>query len=99
AATATALEALYGVDTGIDLGQMLPLARLAESLVGWPIPWNEPVVGSGVFEQAWSDEYEMEADVDRLVHGSLEPSLVGGRRIRQISFSTGPFGMWAKLRD
>ena len=49
AATTMALNALYGVKTGIDLSKLTPLARLAEKIVGYEIAWNHPVTGREVF--------------------------------------------------
>lgn len=99
AGTAAALEVLYGVDTGIDLSQMMGLSEIASKLMGIEIPWNEPVVGWGIFEGAGADEYEMEADFDRLIHASIEPAVVGGRRVRRVGVTTGPLGMWQMLRE
>jgi len=97
AATATALEVLYGVPTGIDLAQMAGLSRLAAALTGWPIPWNEPVLGSGVLEQSNADEYEQEDKFDELIHSSLVAATVGAVRKRRIGATTGPLNMWDKL--
>ena len=94
---AAALEALYGVGTGIDLSKMVELSKLAEQLVGIAVPGSEPVVGSQIFESASEDEYEMEANFDRLIHGSIEPSLVGGTRDVRVGVSSGPLGMSNKL--
>ena len=99
AGTVAALEILYGVDTGIDLAQLMGLSEMASKLMGIEIPWNEPVVGWGIYEGSGADEYEMEADFDRLIHASVEPAVLGGRRIRRIGVTTGPLGMWQTLRD
>ena len=99
AATATALEALYGVSTGIDLSQMAALSQLAATLTGWPVPWNEPVLGSGVLEQSNADEYEQEDKFDELIHSSLVVERLGAVRKRRIGVTTGPLNMWDKLDE
>jgi isopropylmalate/homocitrate/citramalate synthase len=99
AGTATALEALYGVDTGIDLSRMSHIAKLAETLTGWEVPWNEPVLGSGILVHSSGDEYEQEQKFDHLIHGSLQFDVVGAKPLRQIGVATGPLNMWDKLTD
>jgi isopropylmalate/homocitrate/citramalate synthase len=49
AATALALEPLYGIPTGIDLARLTPLARLGEEVTGYQLAWNHPVTGRDVF--------------------------------------------------
>jgi isopropylmalate/homocitrate/citramalate synthase len=93
AACATALEALYGVDTGIDLAQMDDLSKHAEAMTHWPVAWSEPLVGSGCLESANADEYEMEAEFDELIHSSIVAETVGARRRRRVGSTTGPLGM------
>ncbi len=99
AGTATALEALYGVDTGIDLSKMYAIAQLAAKLTGWEVPWSEPVLGSATLLHSSADEYEQEQKIDDLVHGSLIFDVVGARARRQIGRATGPLNMWDKLED
>ncbi len=54
AETVLALEALYGIRTGIRLERLTELARLVADRVGVPLPVRRPVVGPDVFiaEQA-----------------------------------------------
>lgn len=99
AGTATALEALYGVHTGIDLSKMTRIAELAAKLTGWDVPWSEPVLGSATLLHSSADEYEQEQKIDDLVHGSLLFEVVGARARRQIGRATGPLNMWDKLRE
>jgi isopropylmalate/homocitrate/citramalate synthase len=44
-----ALEALYGVDTGIRLDMLPELSRLVEEITGIPTGYFKPVVGRGAF--------------------------------------------------
>lgn len=99
AATAVALEALYGVSTGIQLNQMAHIARLGATLTGLAVPWNEPVLGSAIFETAGADEYEQEARFDALIHSAITAELVGAEPAAGIGATTGPLGMWEKLSE
>ena len=99
AATAVALEALYGAHTGIDLSRMMHIARLGEKFTGVPLPWSEPVLGSGSLEASGADEYLQEAKFDPLIHCALEPHLVGAEHVRKLGASTGPMGMRDKLLE
>ncbi|MDR1018345.1 MAG: hypothetical protein LBM02_06550 [Lachnospiraceae bacterium] len=47
--TVMALEALYGVDTGIDLSKLKSLSKLVEKLSRKPVPETYPIVGDGIF--------------------------------------------------
>lgn len=46
---AVALEVLYGVSTGIDLGQIQSLSKLVEEVYGVPVSANAPIVGDSMF--------------------------------------------------
>jgi isopropylmalate/homocitrate/citramalate synthase len=97
AAVATALEALYGIPTGIRLSAMVPLARFAEELTGQALPDHHPLTGRRVFEAVGSDEYVQEYKYDSLIHCCVDPSLVGNARAPVLSHETGPFTMWDVL--
>ncbi len=99
AGTATALEVLYGVPTGIDLSRLVPLTQLAAQLSGVPTTWNEPVLGSGTLEHSSADEYEQEEKIDRLIHGSLAPATVGASPRRRLGVVSGPLNTWDKLDE
>jgi isopropylmalate/homocitrate/citramalate synthase len=99
AGMAVALEALYGVPTGIDLSRMARISAMAARLTGVPVPWNEPVLGSGALESSGADEYEQEQLFDPLIHGALMPELVGAHRLHRIGATTGPLGMGTKLEE
>lgn len=81
--TVLALEALYGLDTGIKLDQLCHLAKLVEKIIAVPIHPNKPVVGAHTFlcEQA---PIAMEALRERISgQSALSPfaaSLVGQRK-------------------
>ncbi len=99
AATAVALEALYGVKTGIKLDHMHGLAQHGARLTGFPIAWNEPILGSAILETAGADEYEQEAKFDPLIHSAVTAEMFGAKHISGIGVTTGPLGMWDKLEE
>ena len=45
----TALEMLYGIDTGIDLSKLYELSKYIEEISGVPLPYNKPIVGRNTF--------------------------------------------------
>jgi isopropylmalate/homocitrate/citramalate synthase len=94
------MEVLYGVDTGVDLAQLTPLSRLAESLMGQSRPGDWPVTGREVFDYGNDgDEYAQEFKVDSLIHMSLVPHVVGNEAHRRIGLTSGPWTMWDKLDE
>lgn len=97
AATTMALNALYGVETGIILERLTPLARLAEDVVGYRLAWNHPVTGREVFNWGGTEFVIQELKVDPLVHWCIEPALVGNERRWDITFDSGPYTMLDKL--
>ena len=97
AATTMALNALYGVKTGIDLSKLTPLARLAEKIVGYEIAWNHPVTGREVFNWGGTEFVIQELKVDPLIHWCIEPSMVGNERRWDVTFDSGPYTMLDKL--
>lgn len=97
AATALALEALYGVETGLILDKLTPLARLGEELTGYKLAWNTPVTGTDVYNWGGTEFVIQELKVDPLVHWCIEPNLVGNERRWNITFDSGPYTMLDKL--
>jgi isopropylmalate/homocitrate/citramalate synthase len=97
AATALALEALYGVDTGLVLQKLTPLARLAEDVTGYKVAWNNPVTGTDVHNWGGTEFVIQELKIDPLIHWPIEPTLVGNERRWDITFDSGPYTMLDKL--
>jgi isopropylmalate/homocitrate/citramalate synthase len=93
AATALAFEALYGVRTGIELGQLTALARAGEALTGYDVAWNHPVTGRQAFGWGGMDIITQETVVDPLLHNSIEPGLVGNERQVPLTLDTGGYTM------
>jgi isopropylmalate/homocitrate/citramalate synthase len=93
AATALAFEALYGVQTGIELSQLTALARAGEALTGYHVAWNYPVTGRQAFGWGGMDIITQETVVDPLLHNCVEPSLVGNQRQVPLTLDTGGYTM------
>jgi isopropylmalate/homocitrate/citramalate synthase len=75
AEVAAALEVLYGVNTGIKLGNLTHLARFVEDLTGAPLAANHPITGVRAFEYA--EEAMAEEELYAPVHKSVNPELFG----------------------
>ena len=97
AATALALEALYGVVTGIEMHRLTPLARLAEEVTGYKVAWNNPVTGPEVHNWGGTEFVIQELKIDPLIHWPIEPTFVGNERRWDITFDSGPYTMLDKL--
>jgi isopropylmalate/homocitrate/citramalate synthase len=97
AATAMALEALYGVDTGLKLDRLTQLARLGEEVTGYKVAWNNPVTGPEVHNWGGTEFVIQELKIDPLIHWPIEPTLVGNERRWDITFDSGPYTMLDKL--
>ncbi len=98
AAVVTILEGMYGVDTGIDLGRLVAISRLAEELTGYAVSPHQPIVGRDVFEIT-GEGYVQEFKVDPLIHCALVPEAFGNRHVLKVTERCGPFTMWDKLDD
>jgi isopropylmalate/homocitrate/citramalate synthase len=96
-ATAAAFEALYGVSTGIDMGELTALARAGEELTGYHVAWNHPVTGRAAFNWGGMDIITQETAVDMLLHNCLEPTLVGNQRSVPFTPFSGPYTLADKL--
>jgi isopropylmalate/homocitrate/citramalate synthase len=100
AETACALEALYGVPTGIALDKLTSVAHTVANITGEPVRPLQPLVGTEVFDVgATGDEYAQEFKIDELFHFAVTPSTVGNARHLVISATTGPWTVWDKLDE
>ncbi|MEV6344235.1 hypothetical protein [Actinoplanes sp. NPDC051851] len=99
AVTATAFESLYGVSTGIHLGELTGLARAGEELTGLRLARNHPITGEHAFDWGGMDLITQETAVDPLLHNCLAPELVGNRRHRPVTGSSGPYTLTDRLTD
>ncbi len=92
------LEALYGIDTGIDTSRLYEASLLVEKLSGVPIGVHKPVVGHNAF----SHESGIHADgviKHALTYEPIQPESIG--RHRQFIFGkhTGSAAVEEKLRS
>ena len=77
-AVAMALEALYGVDTGLRLDLLPELCGLVEQISGLPNGYFKPIVGEGAFHyEQWSPMAAFEAAGERRYAYPFEPEVVG----------------------
>jgi isopropylmalate/homocitrate/citramalate synthase len=75
AEVAAALEVLYGIDTGIEMGYLTHLARYVEDLTGAKLAANHPITGTRAFEYA--EEAIAEEELYAPVHKSVNAELFG----------------------
>ena len=80
----TALELLYDVDTGVDLGKLFRLSQMVEKAFAMPIQFHKPIIGENAFS------YEMDENVkmmltDPIVNEPFPPEIVG----RETTFHMG----------
>jgi isopropylmalate/homocitrate/citramalate synthase len=96
---AMALEALYGVHTGIRLEKMTELARLVEDISGVRLPASYPITGAGVHNWGGTEIVVQELKVEPLLHWVYEPSVVGGRKEWTVNRTTGMWSVQDKLDE
>jgi isopropylmalate/homocitrate/citramalate synthase len=72
----TALELLFNIDTGVDLGKVYRLSQLAEKAFASPIQFNKPIVGDGIFAHEVDQELE-EMQAHPLLFEPFPPEIVG----------------------
>ncbi len=73
---ATALELLYNIDTGIDLGRVYRLAQSAGKAFALPLQFHKPIVGDGIFTHEVDQELE-EMKAHPLLFEPFPPQIVG----------------------
>jgi len=79
-----ALELLYDVDTGVDLGKLYRLSQMVEKAFALPIQFHKPVIGDNSFS------YEMDESLKAMVENPIigepfPPEIVG----REMEFHLG----------
>lgn len=84
----TALELLYNIDTGLDLGKLYRLAQLVEKAFALPIQFHKPIIGETAFY------YEMDENLRAMVanpilYDPFPPEIVGRENNYQIGRYTG----------
>jgi 2-isopropylmalate synthase len=73
---ATALELLYNIDTGVDLGRVYRLAQSAGKAFALPIQFHKPIIGDGIFTHEVDQELE-EMQAHPLLFEPFPPQIVG----------------------
>jgi 2-isopropylmalate synthase len=73
---ATALELLYNIDTGVDLGRVYRLSQLAGKAFALPIQFHKPIIGDGIFAHEVDQELE-EMQAHPLLFEPFPPEIVG----------------------
>lgn len=96
---AVALEMLYGVRTGIDLGKLTALARLVEDISGVEVAAAHPVTGRGTHNWGGTEIVVQELKVEPLLHWAYEPSLVGGEKEWIVNRTSGMWTLQDKLEQ
>jgi D-citramalate synthase len=84
----TALELLYNIDTGVDLGKIYRMAQSAEKAFALPIQFHKPIIGENIFT------HEVEEDVEEmmahpLVFEPFPPEIVGRETTIFVGRNTG----------
>jgi isopropylmalate/homocitrate/citramalate synthase len=72
----TALELLYNIDTGVDLGRVYRLSQSTEKAFAMPIQFHKPIVGDGIFAHEVDQELE-EMQAHPLLFEPFPPEIVG----------------------
>jgi isopropylmalate/homocitrate/citramalate synthase len=73
---ATALELLYNIDTGVDLGRVYRLAQSAGKALALPVQFHKPIIGDGIFTHEVDQELE-EMQAHPLLFEPFPPQIVG----------------------
>jgi 2-isopropylmalate synthase len=73
---ATALELLYNIDTGVDLGRVYRLAQSTGKAFALPLQFHKPIIGDGIFAHEVDQELE-EMQAHPLLFEPFPPQIVG----------------------
>ena len=84
----TAVELLYNINTGIDMGKIYRLAQSAEKAFALPIQFHKPIIGENIFTHEVEEEAE-EMMAHPLVFEPFPPEIVGRETIIFIGRNTG----------
>jgi homocitrate synthase NifV len=93
-----ALEALYGVATGVDLTKLTGLSRLFEEMARWLTPKDKPLVGDYAFTDA-SDTHSFLMQADPLLFAPVRPELVGNQRRSHLDLKSGINTLRMRLKE
>jgi homocitrate synthase NifV len=93
-----ALEALYGVTTGVDSTKLNGLSKLFEEMSSWPTPKDKPLVGDYAFTDA-SDTHSFLMQADPLLFAPVRPELVGNERRSHLDLKSGIHTLRMRLKE
>jgi isopropylmalate/homocitrate/citramalate synthase len=93
----TALELLYDLDTGVDLGKLSRLGQLVEKAFALPIQFHKPIIGESAFS------YEMDENLKAMVENPIiyepfPPEIVGRETGFHLGRQTGKSVVEERLR-
>lgn len=75
-----ALEALYGIDTGIDTSKIMELSKYVEQISGVRIPSNAPLVGKFAFSDG-TEKHIVSSFYNPFAYQGIIPEDIGAKRI------------------
>jgi len=85
-----AVEALYGIETGVDTTRLTELARMLERITKVPVSFTKPLVGPNAF----CHRHDIEARAVMISPASVEainPAVVGNKREIGLGKYSGPY--------
>jgi 2-isopropylmalate synthase len=95
-----AVEAVYGVDTGIDTTRITELSRLVEECSDVPTPANKPIVGKNAFaHESGIHAAGVIENSDTFEPGIMTPEMVGATRELVLGKHTGTHSVREFLTD
>ena len=80
----TALELLYDVDTGVDLGKLFRLSQMVEKAFAMPIQFHKPIIGENAFSCEMDENVKMML-TNPIVNEPFPPEIAG----RETTFHMG----------
>lgn len=93
-----ALEALYGIRTGMKLERLTGLSKMFEDLSRWPTPKDKPLVGEYAFTDA-SETHSFLLQADPLLFAPVRPELVGNKRRSHLDLKSGIHTLKMRLHE
>jgi isopropylmalate/homocitrate/citramalate synthase len=84
----TAIELLYNIDTGVDLGKIYRLSQSAEKAFALPIQFHKPIIGEHIFAHEVDQQLE-EMQAQPLLFEPFPPVIVGRETTLFIDRNTG----------
>jgi len=83
-----ALELLYNIDTGVDLGKVTRVAQLAEKAFALPIQFHKSIVGENLFSHE-ADEQAEKMQAQPMLFEPFPPEIIGRETKLFIGRNTG----------